>query len=85
MRELVAFLKEDLQHLFDDRGIDQSKYDANVKFEDPLTRYESLDGYLRNIQVREGGRSCRACGWCRRGTPGGGGGVLENLLLVSSV
>lgn len=47
---LIEFLKEDLQHLFDDQGIDQSKYEANVIFEDPITKHSSLNGYLLNIE-----------------------------------
>eukprot|EP00667_Euglena_gracilis_P009237 EG_transcript_9377 len=50
MQNLVEFLKEDLSHLFDEQGIDASKYDKNVKFQDPVTQYSDLDGYLRNIQ-----------------------------------
>jgi NADH:ubiquinone oxidoreductase subunit C len=47
--ELIKFLKEDLQHLFDDIGIDQSKYEDNVVFSDPITKHSSLRGYLLNI------------------------------------
>jgi hypothetical protein len=47
--ELIEFLKEDLQHLFDDIGIDQSKYEDNVIFSDPITKHSSLRGYLLNI------------------------------------
>ena len=47
--QLIEFLKEDLQHLFDDQGIDRSKYEENVVFEDPITRHTSLQGYLFNI------------------------------------
>lgn len=47
---LIEFLKEDLQHLFDDQGIDQSKYEQNVVFEDPITKHSSLNGYLLNIE-----------------------------------
>jgi len=50
MSNLVEFLKGDLQHLFDDQGIDASKYDPNVRFEDPITQYSDLNGYIRNIQ-----------------------------------
>jgi len=46
-----GFLEEDLGHLFDERGIDKSIYDDNVNFEDPITRYSSIDGYLFNIQM----------------------------------
>jgi hypothetical protein len=48
--ELIEFLKEDLQHLFDDQGIDASRYEERVEFVDPITRYNSLSGYLLNIQ-----------------------------------
>jgi len=47
---LVEFLKEDLQHLFDDQGIDVSKYEDSVQFEDPITKYTTIDGYIQNIQ-----------------------------------
>lgn len=47
---MMAFLEQDLPHLFDDVGIDASKYDEKVDFEDPITRYSSLKGYLFNIQ-----------------------------------
>lgn len=46
---LIEFLKEDLNHLFDDQGIDQSKYEDNVIFSDPITKHSSLRGYLLNI------------------------------------
>ncbi|EFJ51522.1 hypothetical protein VOLCADRAFT_57138 [Volvox carteri f. nagariensis] len=45
----MAFLREDLKHLFDDKGIDASAYEAVVDFRDPITRYSSLSGYLFNI------------------------------------
>lgn len=47
--ELMEFLKHDLEHLFDDQGIDRAKYEANVVFEDPITRHTSIQGYLLNI------------------------------------
>lgn len=49
MSDLIEFLKEDLTHLFDEQGIDQSKYDPKVVFEDPITKHTSLQGYLFNI------------------------------------
>lgn len=48
--DAIAFLREDLQHLFDDVGIDTTRYADNVIFEDPITRHTSLSGYLLNIQ-----------------------------------
>jgi hypothetical protein len=35
----LEFLREDLQHLFDDQGIDGSAYDDQVDFRDPITKY----------------------------------------------
>ena len=45
----MEFVRVDLDNLFTDAGIDRSRYDAAVRFEDPLTRYDSLSGYLFNI------------------------------------
>ena len=36
--ELAAFLEVDLPHLFDEVGIDSSKYAPGVKFTDPITK-----------------------------------------------
>lgn len=48
---MAEFLADDLRHLFDEQGIDRSKYAKNVSFEDPLTRYTDIDGYLTNISM----------------------------------
>ena len=40
----MEFLKDDLSHLFDDRGLDQSQYDDIVKFRDPITRFNRVAG-----------------------------------------
>ncbi|KAK4381424.1 hypothetical protein Sango_2969900 [Sesamum angolense] len=48
-QELVDFLYEDLPHLFDDQGIDPTAYDDRVKFRDPITKHDSIGGYLFNI------------------------------------
>jgi hypothetical protein len=50
-QRLVEFLKADLPHLFDDVGIDRSAYDDRVRFRDPITRYDDIDGYLANINL----------------------------------
>ena len=47
----MATLAEDLTHLFDDRGIDRSLYEPTVRFEDPLTKYDDIEGYLFNIAM----------------------------------
>lgn len=44
LQELAAFLREDLPHLFDDQGIDASRYDEAVVFEDPITYYSNIKG-----------------------------------------
>jgi hypothetical protein len=49
MEEMQEFLKKDLVHLFDEQGIDKTMYDGKVEFRDPITNYDSLDGYLFNI------------------------------------
>lgn len=51
MTELMEFLKEDLLHLFDDQGVDASRYDSAVEFTDPITKYNDINGYLFNIQM----------------------------------
>ena len=40
----MEFLKIDLQHLFDDQGIDKSQYDDVVEFRDPITQYNNASG-----------------------------------------
>ncbi|KAL6330947.1 hypothetical protein AAG906_009375 [Vitis piasezkii] len=49
MKQLVNFLYDDLPHLFDDQGIDRTAYDDQVKFRDPITKHDSIGGYLFNI------------------------------------
>ncbi|KAH7849420.1 hypothetical protein Vadar_017539 [Vaccinium darrowii] len=51
VERLVRFLYEDLKHAFDDQGIDRTAYDERVKFRDPITKYDSLSGYLFNIDM----------------------------------
>lgn len=51
VERLVDFLYEDLPHLFDDRGIDRTAYDEQVKFRDPITKHDSISGYLFNISM----------------------------------
>ncbi|KAJ0977829.1 hypothetical protein J5N97_013303 [Dioscorea zingiberensis] len=48
---LVDFLYADLPHLFDDQGIDPTMYDEFVKFRDPITKHDSIEGYLFNIRL----------------------------------
>lgn len=49
MERVVDFLYQDLVHLFDDQGIDRTAYDERVKFRDPITKHDSITGYLLNI------------------------------------
>lgn len=47
----MEFLREDLTHLFDDQGIDQSAYDNKVNFEDPITRYSTVKGVYPQLSI----------------------------------
>jgi hypothetical protein len=49
MQGRMEFLRKDLEHLFDERGIDKSAYEEKVKFRDPLTRYNSVSGFAFNL------------------------------------
>uniref|UniRef100_A0A2P2M7J3 Uncharacterized protein LOC103963003 isoform X1 n=1 Tax=Rhizophora mucronata TaxID=61149 RepID=A0A2P2M7J3_RHIMU len=51
VKQLVDFLYDDLPHLFDDQGIDRTAYDEYVKFRDPITKHDSISGYLFNIAL----------------------------------
>ncbi|KAM7509433.1 hypothetical protein LguiA_019886 [Lonicera macranthoides] len=51
VKRLVDFLYEDLPHLFDDQGIDRTAYDERVKFRDPITKHDTISGYLFNIEL----------------------------------
>ncbi|KAI3714770.1 hypothetical protein L6452_21730 [Arctium lappa] len=51
VQRLVDFLYEDLPHLFDDQGIDRTAYDEQVKYRDPITKHDSISGYLFNIAM----------------------------------
>ena len=44
LQERMDFLEEDLQHLFDDQGIDKSQYNDRVEFRDPITSYNDVSG-----------------------------------------
>lgn len=51
VKQLVQFLYDDLPHLFDEQGIDRSMYDERVRFRDPITKHDTIDGYLFNIKL----------------------------------
>ncbi|KAL2465601.1 SOUL heme-binding family protein [Abeliophyllum distichum] len=51
VQKLVDFLYEDLPHLFDDQGIDRTAYDERIKYRDPITKHDSISGYLFNIAM----------------------------------
>eukprot|EP00210_Caulerpa_lentillifera_P001902 g1829.t1 len=51
VEDTIEFLKEDLKHLFDDQGIDTSRYDEVVEFQDPVTNYSSIRGYVFNLNL----------------------------------
>ena len=49
--EMAEFLAEDLRHLFDEQGIDRSRYASSVDFEDPISSYSTIGGYMANINM----------------------------------
>lgn len=51
VERLISFLYDDLPHLFDDQGIDRTAYDDQVKFRDPITKHDTISGYLLNISL----------------------------------
>ncbi|WOL09202.1 hypothetical protein Cni_G17955 [Canna indica] len=51
MKGLVDFLYADLPHLFDEQGIDRTVYDDRIRFRDPITKHDTIDGYLLNIHL----------------------------------
>ncbi|KAK9269159.1 hypothetical protein L1049_000928 [Liquidambar formosana] len=51
VERLVDFLYQDLPHLFDDQGIDRTAYDERVRFRDPITKHDTISGYLFNIAL----------------------------------
>ncbi|URE43299.1 vacuolar ATP synthase [Musa troglodytarum] len=51
LKDLVEFLYADLPHLFDEQGIDRTMYDDRVRFRDPITGHDTIDGYLFNIRL----------------------------------
>ncbi|KAG6501219.1 uncharacterized protein LOC121997758 [Zingiber officinale] len=50
-KALVEFLYDDLPHIFDEQGIDRTMYDDRVVFRDPITKHDTIDGYLFNIRL----------------------------------
>ncbi|KAG6587902.1 hypothetical protein SDJN03_16467, partial [Cucurbita argyrosperma subsp. sororia] len=48
---LVDFMYDDLRHVFDEQGIDRTAYDEEVRFRDPITKYDGISGYMLNIAL----------------------------------
>ncbi|XP_071689298.1 uncharacterized protein [Rutidosis leptorrhynchoides] len=51
VQRLVDFLHEDLPHVFDDRGLDWTAYEKDIKFQDPVTKHDNINGYLFYISM----------------------------------
>ncbi|KAK8948837.1 hypothetical protein KSP39_PZI006031 [Platanthera zijinensis] len=51
LNDLINFLRHDLPHLFDKQGINRSMYDFAIRFHDPITKHDNIDGYLFNIRL----------------------------------
>ncbi|CAI5478447.1 unnamed protein product [Closterium sp. Yama58-4] len=49
--DLIAFLQQELPKLFVEGGMSSARFADKVEFEDPITRYDTLAGYLFNIQM----------------------------------
>jgi hypothetical protein len=51
IQETRNFLEQDLQKLFDTGNITEPRYAKNIVFEDPITQYSNLEGYLFMIRA----------------------------------
>lgn len=51
VKQLVDLLCDNFQHMFDDQGIDSTVYDERIMFRDPITKYDTLTGYIFNIHL----------------------------------
>ncbi|XP_071742278.1 uncharacterized protein [Rutidosis leptorrhynchoides] len=51
VQRLVDFLYEDLPHVFDDHGLDWTAYEKDIKFQDPITKHDNINGYLFYISL----------------------------------
>lgn len=51
MQDTCNFLAADLKSLFERGEITTSRYAENIQFEDPISKYDTRDGYLFNIRL----------------------------------
>ncbi|GFR45973.1 hypothetical protein Agub_g7445 [Astrephomene gubernaculifera] len=51
MQDTCSFLASDLKLLFEKGEITESRYASNIAFEDPISKYDSRDGYVFNIRL----------------------------------
>ncbi|KAG2493405.1 hypothetical protein HYH03_008531 [Edaphochlamys debaryana] len=51
MSDTASFLAQDLKMLFEKGQITETRYSPAIKFEDPITKYDTRDGYLLNIRL----------------------------------
>nr|DAD44825.1 TPA_asm: hypothetical protein HUJ06_003055 [Nelumbo nucifera] len=48
---LLDFVKEDFLHIFDDQELAQMVYDECIRYRDPVTKHDNLDGFLFNLAL----------------------------------
>ncbi|EFJ39895.1 hypothetical protein VOLCADRAFT_84753 [Volvox carteri f. nagariensis] len=51
MQDTCSFLASDLKMLFEKGEITESRYSPKIVFEDPITKYDSREGYVFNIRL----------------------------------
>lgn len=51
MEEVKQFLEAELGRIFNDGEVTRAKYAADMKFQDPVVNYASLDGFVFNIRA----------------------------------
>ncbi|GLC45313.1 hypothetical protein PLESTB_000308500 [Pleodorina starrii] len=51
MHDTCSFLASDLKMLFEKGEITESRYSPRIVFEDPITKYDTREGYVLNIRL----------------------------------
>lgn len=51
MKEWTKFLHDEMSRVFDEQGIDQTAYDEDMKYRDPITKLHGFRWYLLNMAM----------------------------------
>ncbi|PNH10002.1 hypothetical protein TSOC_003319 [Tetrabaena socialis] len=51
LQDTCSFLASDLKLLFEKGELTESRYSPNIVFEDPITKYNSREGYVFNVRL----------------------------------